>query len=110
MLDIEKLKPLIIEKLKLLNPDRVILFGSYAYGEPTDESDLDLYIVTNDDFMPRTWKEKSDISLKVSLIMRDFINKYPTDLITHTRAMHKKFIEMDSMFSRKILNDGIVLL
>ena len=26
-------------------PEQIILFGSYAYGNPTDESDLDLLIV-----------------------------------------------------------------
>ena len=26
-------------------PDRIILFGSYAYGTPTDDSDLDLLVV-----------------------------------------------------------------
>ncbi|MFN9942773.1 MAG: nucleotidyltransferase domain-containing protein, partial [bacterium] len=25
-----------------LNPEQVILFGSYAYGEPTEDSDVDL--------------------------------------------------------------------
>ena len=27
----------------------IYLFGSYAYGEPTEESDIDIYIVTPDD-------------------------------------------------------------
>ncbi|WP_211320167.1 nucleotidyltransferase domain-containing protein [Hymenobacter nivis] len=26
-------------------PDRIILFGSYAYGEPTEDSDLDLLVI-----------------------------------------------------------------
>src|SRR6185437_1885604 len=29
----------------LVNPERIILFGSYAYGEPTEDSDVDLLIV-----------------------------------------------------------------
>lgn len=27
------------------NPEKVVLFGSYAYGKPTEESDIDLLIV-----------------------------------------------------------------
>ena len=27
------------------NPERIILFGSYAYGEPTPESDIDLLVI-----------------------------------------------------------------
>jgi predicted nucleotidyltransferase len=48
MVDIEKLKPLIIEKLKPLQPDKIILFGSFAYGTPHEESDIDLFILKDD--------------------------------------------------------------
>ncbi|MEA3352930.1 MAG: nucleotidyltransferase domain-containing protein [Campylobacterota bacterium] len=110
MINIEELKPLIIERLKPLNPDKIILFGSYAYGTPNEDSDIDLYIVTNDDFIPQNWEEKSKITRKFSKQLRDICEDYSTDLITHTKAMHKKFVEMDSMFSRKILKEGIQLL
>ncbi len=110
MVNIEELKPLIVEKLKSLNPEQIILFGSYAYGTPTKDSDIDLYVVTNDDFMPQNWKEKHIITQKVSQKLKDICENYPTDIIAHTKAMHKKFVEMDSMFSRKILKEGIQLL
>jgi len=100
MINIEELKPLIVERLKPLNPDKIILFGSYAYGTPTEDSDIDLYVVTNDDLIPQNWEEKSKIARKFSKQLRDICEEYPTDLITHTKAMHKKFVEMDSMFSR----------
>ena len=32
----------IVEKLKTLNPLKIILFGSYAYGTPYRDSDLDI--------------------------------------------------------------------
>ncbi len=48
MVDIEKLKPIIIEKLKPLNPDKIILFGSYAYGTPNEDSDIDLFLLKDD--------------------------------------------------------------
>lgn len=91
-MDIEELKLEIVQKLKPLNPKKIILFGSYAYGTPSKDSDIDLYVVTNDEFIPKNYKEKSEIHLKV------------------TKAMHEKFIEMDSMFSRKILKEGIPLI
>lgn len=48
MVDIEKLKPLIIERLKPLSPDKIILFGSYAYGTPNEDSDIDLFLLKDD--------------------------------------------------------------
>jgi len=32
---------------EVTDPDRIILFGSYAYGEPDDKSDIDLLIIKN---------------------------------------------------------------
>ena len=47
-IDIEKIKFEIIERLKPLNPNKIILFGSYAYGTPTKESDIDLFLLKDD--------------------------------------------------------------
>ncbi|MBL0709104.1 MAG: nucleotidyltransferase domain-containing protein [Sulfurimonas sp.] len=60
MIDIEKLKPLIVEALMPLKPDKIILFGSYAYGVPNDDSDLDICIVEKD--YANKWEEKLKIS------------------------------------------------
>jgi predicted nucleotidyltransferase len=54
----ESIKNEIIENLRPLNPEKVILFGSYAYGSPTNESDVDLYIVTKDNYLPSSFSEK----------------------------------------------------
>jgi predicted nucleotidyltransferase len=110
MLDIETLKKEIVQRLKPLNPQKIILFGSYAYGKPNEDSDVDLYVVTKDEFIPKSWKEKSDIYLGVSKRLRDLGEIIAIDLIVHTKGMHNKFKELDSMFSRKILKEGKVLL
>jgi len=110
MINIEKLKPLIVERLKPLNPDKIILFGSYAYGIPTEHSDIDLYIVTNDDFIPQNWEEKSKITRIFSKSLRDLRRKFAIDLIVHTKKMNEKFIELESSFSKEILQKGKVIL
>ena len=48
MINIEKLKPLILKLLLPLNPDKIILFGSYAYGTPNENSDIDLFLLKDD--------------------------------------------------------------
>lgn len=110
MVDIEVLKHEIVERLKPLDPEKIILFGSYAYGTPTEDSDIDLYVVTKDNFIPQSWKEKSNIHLKVTRLIDSIRDILPIDTIVHTKAMHHKFVEMDSMFSRKILSKGIPLI
>lgn len=39
----------IVASLKKINPERIILFGSYAYGQPNPESDIDLLVVVKTD-------------------------------------------------------------
>ena len=45
MINSVELKLLIVERLKPLNPDKIILFDSYAYGTPMEESDIVLCLL-----------------------------------------------------------------
>jgi len=58
MVDIEELKREILERLRPLDPERVILFGSYAHGNPTEDSDIDLYVVTKAEWEGQFYQEK----------------------------------------------------
>jgi len=42
----KELETRIRDALAPLCPEKVILFGSRAWGEPTEDSDIDLYVVT----------------------------------------------------------------
>lgn len=101
--------PLIVEKLIATMPEKIILFGSYAYGEPTDNSDLDILVVTGDKIIPSSFAEKSKIYLKISQAISDIKKEFPVDLIVHTKAMHQRFIEDNSLFARELLIKGKVL-
>jgi predicted nucleotidyltransferase len=101
--------PLLLQKLKQTKPEKIILFGSYAYGEPSEESDLDILVVTTDDIIPSSFSEKSRIYLRVSQAISDIKKDFPVDLIVHTIPMHKQFIEDNSLFARELLTHGKVL-
>lgn len=106
----DALKREIIERLKPLHPEKIILFGSYAYGTPHKDSDIDLLVVTHDEYIPGSYRENIQNYLKVSSALRELRKRIPIDLIVHTKAMHKKFIELGSLFSKEIVSKGIVLL
>lgn len=99
----------IVQRIRTIYPERIVLFGSCAQGNPSPESDVDLLVVTNSDLLPRTFREKSDLYLQVAGLISDISQKIPVDLIVHTRKMHQKFIELDSGFSREISRNGKVL-
>jgi len=110
MHNIETIKTEIVNRLISINPEMVILFGSYVNGTPNEDSDIDLYVVTNDNFMPQNYEEKMNVYLKVSRQLNSLMEDVPTDLIVHTKKMYKKFIELNSFFSREIMQSGISLI
>lgn len=106
----DELRDRISAALKPLRPEKVILFGSYAWGRPTEDSDIDLYVVTRDDFVPATWRQKRDIVRGVSDRILDLRTCYPIDLLVHTKPMHQEFVARKSSFARQIMSRGMRLL
>ena len=70
-IDIETIKDEIIKALMPLKPKKILLFGSYAYGNPNDESDIDLFLIKD------ISKEKArDFKVQARLNLRKLIQKY----------------------------------
>ena len=105
-MDNTKYIEIITEKLKSINPYLIILFGSYAYGTPHEDSDIDILVVTNDDFMPKTFSEKIQYRIKIRKIIYEISEQVPIDLLVHTKPMFDKFKELNSSFSQQILTNG----
>lgn len=87
----------IAEKFK---PNKIILFGSYAYGKPTPLSDVDLLIV-----MDSPLKE-SDLS---KTIRRSIVYHFGLDLVVKTSKSLASRIEMGDFFLMEIMKKGKVL-
>jgi uncharacterized protein len=95
------------DSLKPLDPEVVILFGSYAYGEPHKDSDLDLFVVLKDNTMPESFKERQEIYSKVSSFIRPLAKLIPIDLLVYTLPMYKKLVESKNTSFDLILKKGI---
>src|ERR1700682_3887294 len=80
-------------------PDKIILFGSYAYGKPHEESDVDLLVIM------RT-KNAIDQSIRISLA---FEQLFSLDLIVRTPWQIERGLKDDNWFLREIIEKGKVL-
>ena len=98
--ELEKLKKLIIDAIPV---EQIYLFGSYAYGTPHKDSDLDLYVVLKDDLPMRDL----DAGLQISLAIARK-KSMPVDIIAKKK---KDFIDRkDNITLEKIVNqDGILI-
>lgn len=95
--------------LQHLNVSKVILFGSYAKGTQTDDSDIDLLVVTNDDFVFESFSQKMEVKLKISNALNPLRQYADIDLIVHTKPMYEKFLLLNSGFKKEILSSGSVI-
>ena len=92
------------KKLKPLNPDKVILFGSYAYGTPNEDSDIDLFLVKDLEI-----DKARDYRLLARKELRDLIRKY--DIGFDIIAANNEFLNSrdDYFYKVDILQNGKVL-
>jgi len=81
-------------------PMTVILFGSYAYGRPTKDSDVDLLVV-----MPHRGSGP-DVATKIRLACP---RKFAMDLIVRRPAEIRRRLRMGDSFLREVTLKGIVL-
>ena len=106
----DSLKDEIIKKVSPKRLHKLILFGSHAYGDPGEASDIDLLVVLNSDEIPRNYEERSLNYLEVNRLLRDINKRVSMDLMVMTKAQWEKFIELDSGFSKEITLKGIHLI
>lgn len=94
--------PEIREKIiKEINPEKIILFGSYAWGKPDENSDVDLFIVQNSK-EPRRYRQ-------TYLRRKLFGSGVPMDLLIYTPSEIESRLSIGDFFVKKILNQGKIL-
>jgi len=96
-----KIKPLVSKIVDEYNPEKVYLFGSYAWGNPTVDSDIDLFIVKN------TTESQRGRSRKLRNLL--FGSGVPFDLFIYTPDEIKKRLNMGDFFINNIIEKGEVL-
>jgi len=102
-----KIKPVIseiVEKLKSeYKPLKIILFGSYAYGNPVEDSDIDLLILKD------TGKRGVDRFVEVKRIIYNPNRRVPVSPLVYTPAELEERLRIGDDFIKEILQKGVVL-
>lgn len=81
-------------------PEKIILFGSYANGHPTPDSDVDLMVIMKHD--------RSNV-LMANEIRKSIRRQFPLDLFVRRPQDIISRLEMDDWFIRDIVERGEVL-
>ncbi|RRR67814.1 MAG: nucleotidyltransferase domain-containing protein [Candidatus Viridilinea halotolerans] len=100
MVSYEEIRLLSDQIVQQFHPEKIILFGSYAYGKPVLSSDVDLLIVMPYDLHPAYQAAAIRASLKPP---------FPVDLIVRDPAELAQRIALGDWFLRDIMQHGQVL-
>ena len=95
---IEKIKARIV---KHFQPEKIILFGSYAYGIPKENSDIDLLVIKESD-LPKHKRITEILS-----ILRDF--DVGIEPIVYTPEEVEEWKNVSHAFVTSIMNKGKVI-
>ncbi len=85
-----------------INPEKIILFGSYAWGTPHQNSDLDLFVIVPSSDQPAYRRARA-----VYRCLREIA--VPIDIIVQTRDEVARSSRVVTSLSRKVLEEGTVL-
>ena len=81
-------------------PEKVVLFGSYAYGNPTEDSDVDLLVV-----MPQDCS-----GVRKSVEIRSRLRPgFPLDLLVRSPEQVAQRVAWNDFFMRDVVEKGKVL-
>jgi predicted nucleotidyltransferase len=86
--------------VKKFRPNKIILFGSYAYGQPTEDSDVDLLVIMS--FKGRNPEKATEIWMATK-------PKFPIDIMVRKPEEIQKRLTMGDFFLREITEKGKVL-
>lgn len=100
MIEMNRIESLSKRIAREFRPDRIILFGSYANGEPNESSDVDLLVV-----LPF----KGKAAYKAGEIRNKVRPEFPLDLIVRSPQQLQDRLAMNDWFMRDIVEKGRTL-
>ena len=99
----KEIKRLCAEIAREFHPDKIVLFGSHAYGEPRVGSDVDLLVV-----MPFEGSPFRQAAVVMGHVVQT-IGVLPLDLLVRTGQQVQERIQMGDSFMREIMERGRVM-
>jgi len=102
----DQLLPYLQVLVEQFHPEQVILFGSYAYGDPTSDSDVDLLVVKAID---RNSTADATAIRKALRPLRHRGTNLPLDIMVRDPGDFRQRVETGAAFHTEIAHRGLIL-
>lgn len=97
------------DRLRVLRPARVILFGSHAQGTADSDSDFDLIVVLDKEESSGSFKERMTDTVIVRKLLADINRQVALDVLVYSKKEWQTLLESRSSFSREVVEKGVTL-
>jgi predicted nucleotidyltransferase len=96
----------LVDRIKEFDPGKIILFGSYANGNQTDDSDIDLFVVKDVEI-----KDVRDMRLNIRKHLWDIIynQRVPVDLLLDSAQHIEDRIKLGDSIYKEIMTKGRII-
>ncbi|MDR1385750.1 MAG: nucleotidyltransferase domain-containing protein [Planctomycetaceae bacterium] len=109
IMDINTILDNLVLALKPSDPYKIILFGSYAYGRPNEDSDIDLMVILDDNHVAKTYEERLNKKVSIRKLVLEINRKIPLDILVYSKEELKKLKEYGNYFIDEIEKTGRIL-
>ena len=100
MVDVIRVRELGDKIARQFQPERIILFGSYAYGTPDENSDVDLLVVMN---------HAGRAAGQAIKILDTVAPRFAVDLLIRTPEELTRRLAWNDFFLREVVEKGMAL-
>jgi predicted nucleotidyltransferase len=84
-MDINTIIDNLVSSLKPSDPYKIILFGSYAKGNPDENSDVDLMVILDNYNVSKTYEERLRTKVFIRNLILDINRKIPIDILVYSK-------------------------
>src|SRR5437667_11981331 len=99
-IQIDGIQNVVQQIVNQFHPEKVILFGSHAYGVPTEDSDVDLLVIM---------EANGNLLRTAAAISAAIDHPFPLDVLVMEPHQLQASLEREGVFATEVVTRGVVL-
>ena len=84
-MDLDAVLDSLVVSLKPSDPYKIVLFGSHAKETSTENSDIDIMVILDNDHVAKTYQERLDKKVAVRNLVLEINRKIPLDMLVYSK-------------------------
>jgi predicted nucleotidyltransferase len=99
----------LVVSLKPSDPYKIVLFGSYANGNPNENSDIDLMVILDNNHVSKTYQERLNKKIFIRNLVLEINRRMSLDILVYSKEELNLIKERGNYFVEEIERTGKVI-